>query len=152
MAGQTYSKLAEGDRCIIHVDSVNSPTGWWWGEVDSITWKDDHNGGWGSVTAHITGPFQFSPDQFNPRPLYGDAVIKPSVNYGVYPADRETVRLVRWLMDTTDRKDAEIRKLKTRLDEVRGLIKGMGLSIEALRDATHAIRDAAQAVREKHVH
>jgi hypothetical protein len=37
MYGYTHANnaLNANDICIIYVDSVNSPTGWWWGRVVS---------------------------------------------------------------------------------------------------------------------
>ena len=143
MAGQTYTRLQTGDRCIIHVDDVNSPTGWWWGVVDENEWSDDQ-GGWGSVQAHITGPFAFEQGQFATKPAYGSSDIKPTVNYTVYPADRETLGLVRHLRGTVEAAERKVRDLNTRLDEARGLIKSMGVKPEMIQEA---VREALRAAK-----
>lgn len=146
MAGQTYTRLQHGDRCIIHVDDVNSPTGWWWGVVDTNEWKDDYKGGWGSVQAHITGPFAFEPGLGSDKPAYGSLDTKPTVNYTVYPADRETVGIVRHLRGAVEASERKVRDLNTRLDEARGLVKSMGVRPEMIRDAVReALRAAAEA-------
>ena len=121
MAGQTYTPgLKPGDRCIIYVNTVNSPTGWWWGIVDSVIWTDDSRGGWGNVEAHITGEFAFVPDEgpFH-EPAYGSSNVKPHVNYQVFGSDRDTFGLVHRIR-SLEEKANESRIL---LQELRGLIK-----------------------------
>jgi len=142
MAGTTHTNLEPGDRCIIYVNEVNSPRGWWWGIVDSIEWNDDHKGGWGKVEAHITGEFRFHREKVpmgSTSPLYGDDDLKPSVNYTVYKADRDTISLVDRLLKTKRSLGNEIRDLKVRLEELRYVVKTMGLTpdtiIAAVREA-----------------
>jgi hypothetical protein len=144
MAGQTYTKLEVGDRCIIHVDDVNRPTGWWWGIVDSFEWNDDHHGGWGKVGAHTTGPFQFEitpgfPNGDSRRPVYGESNQMPYVNYIVYPASRDTAQLVRSIIRGEEHYKGELHNLKIRNDELRSVIEGMSLTpekiVEAVREA-----------------
>jgi hypothetical protein len=133
MAGQTYSPLQPGDRCIIHVNDVNSPTGWWWGIVDSFEWKGSTADRWGCVTATITGPFGFEPGSPLNPPAFGSMQVKPSVNYNVYAADRAAIDLVRQLRQAQDTAFKETRDLHTRLDELRSILKSMGMQPEQLR-------------------
>jgi len=129
MAGQTYTKMQPGDRCIISVNDVNSPTGWWWGIVDTIEWHDDL-GGWGEVKAHITGLFRVEGSHFE-EPNYGTSNTKPSVNYTVYPANRETQGLAQLIVHQENDSARRIRDLSTRLDELRSLFRSMGGKVAA---------------------
>lgn len=143
MAGQTYTKLEVGDRCIIDINDVNSPTGWWWGIVDSFEWHDDHLGGWGKVEAHITGPFSFKADMIGNKPgtepMYGDDHRKPSVNYNVFAADRDTVLLVRRLRNVQSNFVGKLREANIRNEELRSVLKGMALTPEKI---VAAVREA----------
>lgn len=124
MAGQTYTRLAPGDRCILNVDSANYPTGWWWGVVDEIEWHDSL-GGWGNVQAHITGPFGFASGYPPETPAYGVSDIKPDANYIVYPADRDTAALIRRLRHEVEQANGRAHELAIRLDEARAIIKSI---------------------------
>lgn len=138
MAGQTYTKFKVGDRCIIHVNKVNSPTGWWWGVVDSFEWNDQPRGGWGKAEAHITGPLQFKSalvGNGSDNPLYGDDNLTPSVNYAVYAADRDTISLVKSLTQTHKHFEAKVREFEIRIGELRGLIQSLDGVKKAVFDA-----------------
>ena len=89
--------LVENETCIIRVDSVNYPTGIWWGTIS------------GDEEATITGGrFKMK----NGSPIYSDehrgAV--PAVNYEIFP-DNEAVRKLFY----------EISELKGKLEEARSL-------------------------------
>lgn len=140
MGGTATALLEQGARCIIAVDDVNTPTGWWWGIVDKAA---DH-GTYVSVDAHITGPFQFEPGGIyrNEVPLYGDAHIQPAVNYRIYPDTRDIRELIRESSRAASTARKERHDLATRLDELRGLLKTMSTSPEAI---AQAIRDGLKA-------
>lgn len=88
-----FERLAVGERCIITVDSVNSPTGTWWGRVTVVAEHDTYL----SVGAVITGRFEL--DKTSWRPIYNEGrEVTPSVNYIVYP-DTETVRNLMWKLE-----------------------------------------------------
>jgi hypothetical protein len=138
MAGQTATRFAPGDRCVIHVNDVNSPTGWWWGVVDEFVWSDFSGG---SGKAHITGPFVFNPNA--PwQPLYGDANIEPTVNYNLYGIDKDTVHLVQMRIRAEKQENAELNRLRVANEELRSVLKSMALTpdkiVEAVREALKA--------------
>lgn len=92
MAVSSAIKLRVGDSCIIYVDDVNTPHGWWKGEVVSVEEHERYT----SVTAKIVdGRLK---DHRNPsfRDYYDRA---PTVNYTVYPADPGTTHLVDRIQD-----------------------------------------------------
>lgn len=131
--GTTYDKLEPGDRCIIEVDDVNRPTGLWWGLVDAVDQKD----GYANVKAHITGPFQFTAQQFGSAPNYGSDNTQPSVNYSVYAATKTSIYLFQRLQTQASRHTAEVHNLRTRLSELRDVVKSMGVSRQMLSDVVH---------------
>lgn len=145
MAGQTYTRLQKGDRCIIHVNDVNSPTGWWWGVVDEITWKDDYRGGWGNVEAHITGSFTFEPRMGSQTPMYGSSEIKPTVNYKVYGVDLDTIHLVQTILRLETEENRKLQNFRAANTELRSLITSMALTPDTI---TAAVRKAIQAEKD----
>jgi hypothetical protein len=71
-----------GAQCIIEVDCVNSPTGWWWGTIikHEYLYSDRIK-----VIASITGGrFQIG-DHY--KPIYSDEYKDdvPRINYIIYP-------------------------------------------------------------------
>ncbi len=73
--------LKAGDKCILVVDDVNSPTGTWWGTITSV---DNDN-----YEAQITeGPFKMK-EGF---PIFSseEAGVVPHVNYSIYPNNEAT--------------------------------------------------------------
>lgn len=81
-----------GDPCIIYVDTVNRPTGWWLGRVSSVGAADRLHP---AVTAIIQAPFE------------GDALYaadidhEPSVNYSVYPRLPDLGNIIKFLRGET---------------------------------------------------
>jgi len=121
MSGQGYTKLEIGDLCIIDVDSVNSPTGLWWGTVVSCTEHEDVRRPWYTITAVITGPF--NRDHTNPGgDTYGDKKSLPSVNYNVFPADDGTANLIAYNLKKERAMRRTVADLRIRIDELRGVI------------------------------
>jgi len=122
-------ELNPGDRCIVYVNEVNSPTGWWWGLVN-----EEGNG------AIITGPFQFYPDRVVPssegwEPLYGDDDRLPTVNYTTYRADKKTMGLVKTILFQKQKHQKEARKLRAQIEVLQNTIKAMvGMTPEMVCD------------------
>jgi hypothetical protein len=141
MAGTTHvPDLKAGDRCIVKVDDVNRPTGWWFGVIESVAWKDTY----GTCVARITGSFRLKEHNFDP--IYGNEDIVPSVNYHVY-ADTADTRQIAWHhTSAVDRHQEKVAGLTTRLSELRGLIKSMALSEKGLKETVEeAVRAALKA-------
>lgn len=131
---QTDATLEVGTTCIIHVDEVNSPKGWWFGVVDKIV---DH-GTYREVTAHITGEFRLNA---NWRPIYTGEVNQkdPYLNYTVYPDNESTRSLVNTLRLHIADVTGKNHRLHTQLSELRELIRGMFITPDQL---VSAVREA----------
>ena len=115
--------LKPGDDCIIEVDSVNIPTGLWWGEVISVEEHDTYI----SVKAKITGGcFQVVGSH---KAIRSDEHAKrvPHVNYTVYP-DTKTVRQLFSQLQQSKNETAAARKnarqcKSTHLDTMEHLVR-----------------------------
>lgn len=112
----TSSSLKIGDRCIIFVNSVNSPQGWWWGKVESLTPSDRCI----RCTARITGPFAF--DSRN-DPIFDAEERTPNVNYSVYAITADTIDLIRALIYLSNRRSVEAEEARIRLDAAKEIIR-----------------------------
>lgn len=131
-----------GDPVLIHVDDVNAPTGWWWGELTEILEepskafgsdpRNSRGSSWVSATAKITDPR-----------ASGDAVAHeyisraPHPNYTIYPAPVVAHGTIRVLQRRIDEGLAEIRGLKRRLEIERETFHG---ALRALVDRAEASR------------
>jgi len=117
--GQWNSKepLQVGQKCIIQVDTVNSPTGWWIGE---ITGFENHDT-WTTVDAVITGPL--SRTKLEPYSEKGATTfttpIHPSVNYHVYPYSDEWAQVVESFLAVQANFCERIKVLTIQRDELR---------------------------------
>ena len=78
--GQAHTKLNPGDKCIIDVNEVNYPTGYWDGEVISCV----DQGTWFEVKAKITNQGDYEGQQ-------------PNVNYNVYPKTNDFDNLIHYI-------------------------------------------------------
>lgn len=115
MSASTYDKklLTLNSQCIIYVDEVNSPTGYWWGTVILLE----------PLTAKITGgKFDLNDGNFL-KPKYSNEKENqiPSLNYKIYP-DNPIIRevLFKFLKEKEklDKKNEYIRELKEMYTEL----------------------------------
>jgi hypothetical protein len=99
--------LSPGNSCIIEVDSVNSPTGFWWGEVIEISHKMDYL----HVKAKIVGgrvKFNDGCEEIKSSEQRG---VIPNLNYHVY-SDTETTRsFVRHIIRETEKLRGKLRDM-----------------------------------------
>ena len=84
-----------GDRCIIVVNDVNSPTGTWEGEVTFAAEEATAESGYRRVRAKITDPKVKSRGAQVDYARFFEA--EPTVNYSVYPFNTFTRRLFDWI-------------------------------------------------------
>jgi hypothetical protein len=118
MSAHTTSILANGDRCIIYVDIVNSPSGWWWGQVTSTD----------PLSAVITGEFLFTPypQGYQVRaPVYGESRAAPVSNYTVYVANQDNVGLISALADMKKAHKEAMAKATTQIETLHDVIRGL---------------------------
>ena len=82
-----------GEPCLISVDSVNTPTGVWWGLVLAVGEKpsEDSHKTHISVDAVITGEFKPRIGHEKYCPVTGLSKI-PTSNFEVYPATRTNIK------------------------------------------------------------
>lgn len=118
MPGITYSDLKPEDLCWVIVDGVNSPTGYWRGEVVEVTPKD----GWNLVRAIITDPRQDpqSPESTGRRDSYFGR--EPYLNYSVIPSNQEFDGLVKTITSLEATLDQERVTARTRESALRGAL------------------------------
>ena len=128
------TSFSPGQICILYVDDVNTPTGWWFGVVDTVV----QHGSWADISAHITGPFMLDKSW---KPIYGNQKELPFQNYAVYP-DTPSMRSVIWqlLKDLRAEQDSA-KNLATRLNELRTLIQAaMKVDVDKLLAAIKAMK------------
>ncbi len=88
------NNLNIGSSCIIVIDTVNSPTGIWWGTITTKNPCDDLP----IFTAKITnGRFKMNDDSLNPGPIHSTECKNtvPNVNYSIFPNNELTQTLFR---------------------------------------------------------
>ena len=129
------SVLQPGMPCIIDVNSVNSPTGLWWGEVIEITEHDRFV----TVSAKITrGKFQLGAFSI---PIYSDERQgqEPGINYHVYPETATTISLLarveRAQEETRQARNAAAHWRQTHLDTMEHLIRSGATKAEPPKPA-----------------
>ena len=125
MSGTSHVALTPGDRCIIFVNPVNSPSGWWWGRIVSCEEGGKLSWPWFKVDAVITGVFNRGHERDLGRERkveYGTQERSPSINYDVYPADKGTVYLVDRALTIKKQADHREHDLKISNRELRDLI------------------------------
>lgn len=115
MNGNLKAPVAPGERCIIYVNTVNSPAGWWWGVVAAV----EDCGRDTRCDARITGAFRVDE---NGNPVYGSENIAPHLNYQVYPANTATTEIVMVLVSNESRLLAQLTTAQTQRDELRRVV------------------------------
>lgn len=99
-----------GSKCIIEIDDVNSPTGFWWGTISSVTFNENVKGWY--VKATITEG-RFTIGEYGTE-IYSNEFEgrEPSVNYTLYPRTKQTIELVWDIIRNNNRKNQEILELR----------------------------------------
>lgn len=114
--------FAAGDPCILDIDTVNSPTGLWFGTVMTVKKHDTYT----TITAQITGPL--TPGMSAHAPNYGGPGSEeygkiPFANYSVYPDTYSNRLFIGRLLDAERFHAAIVREKNIRLDELRAIIQ-----------------------------
>lgn len=112
MNGNLKALVEPGERCIVYVNNVNTPSGWWWGIVDAV----ESHGHYARCEARITGAFRVDE---NGKPVYGSENRSPHLNYQVYPANAATMEIVLLLTSGESKLRAELTTAQIQRDELR---------------------------------
>ncbi|MFA5801247.1 MAG: hypothetical protein WC911_02095 [Thermoleophilia bacterium] len=109
MSGQWKSEETPkvGQKCIIEVDSVNHPEGWWIGEITRM----ERHPNYIEVEADIIG--------LTDRKHSLIERVQPGVNYSVYPYSESWARVVESFLVEQGRLREKILSLTIQRDELR---------------------------------
>ena len=125
-------EFAVGDPVWVHVDDVNSPTGWWQAEVTSIEYK--HGYPWYAVKLtdlRLQAREEHEGPKWMGRKFYERS---PSVNYHVFPRNKHTDDLVRTIesLETTKKSERHAHEIReqTLIKALVEVKKAMGVPAE----------------------
>ncbi|MFA5801176.1 MAG: hypothetical protein WC911_01735 [Thermoleophilia bacterium] len=106
---------AIGSKCIIFVNRVNSPEGWWIGRVTN---RGTASIGHETVTAIIHGPIEHALD----HEIILSHRTEPIENYDVYPYSQGLVRLVQGFLTEIKSVQNDLAECRIQRDELRRII------------------------------
>jgi len=104
--------LVVGSKCIIFVNRVNSPEGWWIGRITGY--------GEGFVSAIIHGPIDHALD----HEIILSHRTEPLVNYDVYPYSLGLVGLVQDFLTEIKDVQGQLNECRIQRDELRRILGG----------------------------
>jgi len=134
MSGSPVSqetKFALGESVLVHVDEVNSPTGWWRAKVTEITPcaynKDTHY-----YSVEIIG----KPDGSG---IPTGAQKVPGVNFTVYTDSPEVRRLAGWVVRNQEASQKAQRASRVKIGLLKSILTGQPDPIGRLKEMFRAV-------------